>query len=462
MEMDYHVMHAKENMETNNAPNIAKPSYSDNIDEMVMNDNINTINTQQQQGDNNHEDEKKDVSWKNIEACTMFRRDFVKRGKAKNPTWGGEYYYCTKPIKKPEDKEIKVKDIHNKFKSAGNKVQADMRRQKIKDLAIREVTGLSVKDIKAAFESNSKSSKGCSAIDPVQNTMKLKRLQQLNTHNVSAREKYKRELITKNSHSHRTDDDCATVATVTSTVATVASTVEDMNVDYDEDGDEKEDDNVIIDEIVCDQCMEQVIENKLNDDDTDILEENKVINKMAEAVEYLLSLHEEMSEINIAATSIESLLFLVQENNEIDIAPDSFMIPNLDVHDNSTPSDEIVDINLATELEVMQQEKVKLASNEKTHENDFDIAKRNNVQVDKSASIKDMNKSLSAMSTRTATTNKSSTKRKKRKQGANKEKITKPRNRKRQQCAFCRLVKWLTVGAEQQNRQISQSSRSLN
>merc|ERR1711862_830760 len=137
-----------------------------------------------------------------------------------------------------------------------------------------------------------------------------------------------------------------------------------------------------------------------------------------EAVEYLLSLHEEMSEINIAATSIESLLFLVQENNEIDIAPDSFMIPNLDVHDNSTPSDEIVDINLATELEVMQQEKVKLASNEKTHENDFDIAKRNNVQVDKSASLKDMNKRVSFKSTRIATTNKSGTKRKKRRERA--------------------------------------------
>merc|ERR1711862_345698 len=138
-----------------------------------------------------------------------------------------------------------------------------------------------------------------------------------------------------------------------------------------------------------------------------------------EAVEYLLSLHEEMSEINIAATSIESLLFLVQENNEIDIAPDSSMIPNLDVHDNSTPSDEIVDVNIATELEVMEQEKVKLASNEKTHENNFDIAKRNNVEVDKSAIIKDMNKRISAKTTRAATTNKSGTKLKKRKQGAN-------------------------------------------
>merc|ERR1711862_608376 len=249
---------------------------------------------------------------------------------------------------------------------------------------------------------------------------------------------------------------------------------------------------------------EQAIENKLIDDDVDILEENKVIDKMAEAVEYLLSLHEEMSEINIAAISIESLLFLVHEKNEIDIAPDSieylkhgsldeidndlvendcikeldivsppqeiddismdsddFMVPNLDDHDNFTPSDEIVDINLANELEVMEQEQVKLVSNEKMHENDFDITKRNNVQVDKSASIKDMNKSLSAMSTRTATTNKSSTKLKKKKQGANKEKVTKPRNRKRQQCAFCRVVKWLTVGAEQQNRQISHSSRSL-
>merc|ERR1711862_971925 len=184
----------------------------------------------------------------------------------------------------------------------------------------------------------------------------------------------------------------------------------------------------------------------------------------AEAVEFLLSLHnEEMSKAIIAETSIESSLFLeidiapdstiehlsslavcmyenldkidndLAENNyieELDVASsiqklddisldsDSFIIPNLDVHDNSTPSDEIVDINLATELEVMQQEKVKLASNEKTHENDFDISKRNNVQVDKSASLKDMNKRISFKSTRIATTNKSGTKRKKRRERA--------------------------------------------